>query len=1129
MKLTLTLLLFAVIAATANSGYSQNVRIDLKMKDAKLVDVFREIERTSEFGFFFKSEELNLDQRVSIDLKNVSIEDILKKVLSDRYEYRILDKNIVITRGKFNTTEQQQGKSVTGKVSDSAGSPLPGVSVVVKGTTNGTITNGDGSYSLLNVPENATLQFSFVGMKAQEVAVGGKTTVNVTLADESIGLDEVVAVGYSTKKRRDLTGSISSVNAEELSKSKSESFAQALQGNVSGVYVKSNSGQPGGGVSIRIRGIGGLNNSEPLYVIDGVQVVGDQSENYNPLTALNPNDIESMEVLKDASSAAIYGARGANGVVIITTKRGDGDGKAKLSFSGTFGVQNLLNAGNFDVLNASEFAQVVNVTSLAGGGKQIFGGPDTGQYPPEYFPSPSALGAGTSHLNEIFQTAPMQEYQLAVQGGKPKSTYYFSMNYLNQEGIVKTTSFDRVTARFNSDSEIFDFLKIGNSFGLSYSNSTEIQGSSRTDEGGTIGRSLTIAPTIPIFNNDGTYAGPPTAFYPPERTPYALLHDTDRGTTRTGFTGNVYAQINIIKGLSFKTSLGFGLNNSKGEYFSPTYSEGIVSSNVTNVSENYSEGRSYQWSNVLSYNTSLGKNNITALAGFESLESVFSNIIGKATYKDNAIRIVSSTGSLTSNINQYKGSSSMLSYFGNAGYNYDSKYYIEGNIRRDGSSRFGENNRWGIFPSASAAWRISEEGFFNLSFIDDFKLRGSYGEVGNDKIGDFSYIAGIKNVVYAFGGNNGSFSNGQAIDALGNPDLKWETSKQTNFGIDLTMFDGKWTVAAEYFKTDVEDMLLGVPVPATSGISNSTYEIFLATVTANAGSLINKGFEFETSYNNKIGAISYKIGGNLTTYNNEVTSIGDNEQIWGASIQSQNVSRTVVGGSLGEFYGYVVEGIFQTQAEVDAANNLGDSNIPYQSAGTAPGDFRFKDLNGDNLINDKDRDVIGSPVPDFTYGLTFDITYKNFDLSMLWYGVQGADIYHGNRMDLEASGRTNFNKSKTVLDAWSGTNTSNTVPRRISSDPNQNKRVSSVFVEDGSFLALRNISLAYNIPQTFCSKLKLASANVYVSAQNYLVFTKYSGFDPEVGNIGGNNLGAGIDNDFYPRAKTIHLGLSINF
>ena len=1129
MKITIFIVVFASMQTFALDNYAQTKRMDVKIEESGIVAALEKIEAQSEFFFFYNNKVVKLDKIVSVDLKHKTINEILDALFKDTdIEYTINNRQIILSGKDTGSTLSQQQKSVSGKVTDSSGGALPGVTVVVKGTTNGSITDANGKYSLFNIPANSTLLFSFVGMKMQEIAVSNKTIINVTLTEETIGIEEVVALGYSTKKKSDLTGSISSISGKALVQSSPDNFTQALQGKVSGVYVKSNSGQPGGGVSVRIRGIGGINNSEPLYIIDGIQMVGGATDTYSSLAMINPNDIESMEVLKDASSAAIYGARAANGVVIITTKRGM-PGKPQVAYAGSYGFQNLINPNHFGVLNASQYADVVNKTVMADGQGAIFGGTNTTQYPPALFPSPSSLGAGTNWLKEIINSnSPTQEHQLSVSGGNIGHKYYLSLNYLNEGGIITKTSFKRYSVRLNTDNTITSFLKVGNSLFVSNSSSNLIV-ANRSDEGGNFLRALMYAPTIPIYNADGTFAGPPTAFYPPSRNPVADILAPNINNSRTNFAGSIYADLAIYKGLSLKSTLTTSLSLDTRDNFTPTYSEGIVSKSTTSVSTGVDRGSGWRWSNVLSYHKDLGKHSISALVGTESSEGKSNSMSGNATYTDNAIRIVSSSGSKTYNFNQALSSSSMISYFGNISYNYDNKYYLEENIRRDGSSKFGMNSRWGTFPSFSAAWRISKENFFPKGTISEMKLRASYGKIGNDKIGDFAYIAGLKNILYAFGGNNGSFSNGVVINGLANPDLKWETSAQMNLGIDLGMFNNKLNFTGEYFETKVSDMLLGLPIPSVTGINASTYTVDLASIISNAGALTNKGIEIEASYKDKIGKLSYQIGATLTTFNNKVTDIGNNEQLWGQVYQSQNVSRTVVGGSLGEFYGYVVDGIFQTQAEVNAANALGDPAVPYQNGKTAPGDFKFRDLDGDGVITAKDRTVIGTPIPKFTYGVNVDLSYNRFELVMVWTGTQGNDIYNANRMDLEASGRTNFNKTKAVLNAWSGPNTSNTVPRRIASDPNINKRVSSVFVEDGSFLSLRNLQLSYNLPESVYSKLKMANAKVYVSGQNIITLTKYSGIDPEVGNVGGSNLSAGIDNDVYPHSKTVRLGLLINF
>jgi TonB-linked SusC/RagA family outer membrane protein len=723
----------------------------------------------------------------------------------------------------------------------------------------------------------------------------------------------------------------------------------------------------------------------------------------------------------------------------------------------------------------------------------------------------------------------MQEHQISMSGAKEDHTYYISANYFDQSGIVETTSFKRYTFRFNSDNKLTKWLKVGNSF--SVANSKQIgMDVNRTMGGEIMAAAMFTPPTIAAFNEDGSFAGAPTAFYQPKRTPYSILKNNHVENRRTDLIGNIYGDVSLFKGLSFRTNVSVVMNFTTSENFAPTFNEGIAQSSVTNNSYTYSNYSNWLWNNVFTYNKSIKKHHITALGGMEATESRSEYLLGTASFGENVIRIVKSVGASTSQFEQNFSSNSLISYFGNFSYNYDQKYYLEGNIRRDGSSQFGLNSRWGTFPSVSGAWRLSKESFFPKTAINDMKLRLSYGEVGNNKIGDFSFIAPLKTVLYSMSGNDNQYNTGTVIAYMANPNLKWETSKQTNFGVDISLLDSRLTLAADYFVTNVEDMLLGLQIPAFTGISFSDAEIKTGTVTSNVGSLTNKGFEFEASYKGKIGQVAYSVNGNLTTFHNEVTNIGNNEEIWGQMYKGQNISRTIVGGSLGEFYGYVADGIFQTQSEVDAANALdGDSSTAYQNAKTAPGDYKFKDLDGDNKITADDRTTIGSPIPDFTYGLGINLEYKDFTFSTLLVGSQGNDVFFASRTDLESSSQRNYNKSRVMLDAWNGAGSSNTVARIISSDPNQNSRISSKFVEDGSYLRVRNIQLGYNIPARLTNKIKASKAQVYISGQNLFTFTKYSGFDPEVGNLNGSNLNAGIDTDLYPQAQSIHIGASITF
>ncbi len=1132
MKLTTFLLLIFALQISA-SVYSQKTKLSIDMQGTSIKDVLQAIESQTEYRFIYENEKINLDSKVDIQVDQESVENILRKLFSDRgIQYSITESNLILInpgKGLPEKSMGQQSKSISGKVTNYSGEPVPGATIAVKGTTNGTITDFEGNYSLPNVPEGATLIFSFVGMKSQEIQIAGKTIINVTLLEETIGIDEIVAIGYGTKQKRDLTGSITSVSGENLTETKAESFAQALQGRAAGVYVKSNSGLPGGGVSVRIRGIGGINNSEPLYIIDGIQISGSATDTFNPLANFNPNDIESVEVLKDVSSSAIYGARAANGVVLITTKRGK-DSTPEISYTASFGVQNLTNPNNFEVLNGREYAEWVNKLETLDGKSAIFGGTNTSVYPAKYFPAPAQIGKGTNWLDLISRSnSPVHEHQLSINGGNEKHKYYLSASYYDQDGIIKSTSFKRYSIRLNTDNTLNKWLKVGNSFSVSHSKQMGID-VNRTMGGSVIAASLYTPPTINATNEDGSTAGPITAFYKPERTPYSVLTNDYNEDRRTDLMGNIYADIQLFDGLSFRSNISATMNFTSDEDFTPLYQEGITQSSVTQNIYTTTSGSEWLWNNVFTYDKMFGKHHLTALGGMEATESKSNRFNGNSAFNENKIRVVRSLGATTSSFALTMTSASLISYFGNISYNFDQKYYLEGNIRRDGSSQFGLNSRWGTFPSFSVAWRISKENFFSFSWLDDLKIRASYGEVGNNKVGNFAYIAPLQTVRYSMSGNDNQYNTGTVIGSLANPDLKWETSKQKNIGMDATLFNNKLTLAVDYFQTDVEDMLLGLLVPAFTGISASNAEIIQGNVITNVGSLKNSGFEVEMAYNGKAGNFTYGVNANLTTYQNELTNIGNNEQVWGQAYKGQYISRSVVGGSLGEFYGYVVDGIFQNQAEVDAANALdNNSATSYQNAGTAPGDYKYKDLNNDHVITADDRTTIGSSMPDFTYGFGFNVGYKKFELSALFNGSQGNDLFFASRIDLESSTERNSNKSRVVLNSWDGAGSSNTVARIVSSDPNQNSRISSKYVEDGSYLRLRNVKLSYKIPTLVTEKIGISRAQVYISANNLFTLTKYTGFDPEVGNLDGSNLNAGIDTDVYPQASSIHIGASITF
>ncbi len=1110
--------LTTLLAYDGNAQYEniKDIRITVKIQDATLEEAIKAIEGKTPFKFTFEEKDLLLRNGISIKAKNKSLDQVLQELSRVAgVEFKQINDNIHIKTAKRDEIKvsSSQEKTITGKVTSSEdGIGLPGVNVVVKGTTQGTVTDVDGNYTLDVPGEESVLVFSSVGFIQEEVTVGNQTVIDMALTPDVTALEEIVVVGYSTVKKRDLTGSISSIDKKELSKYGAPNLAQAIQGRAAGIYITRDNGKPGAGFSVRIRGVGGVNDSEPLYVIDGVYG--------GSLTGINPNEIQSIEILKDASSAAIYGARGANGVVIITTNRGSA-GKMNVTYAGSYGIQNMINSGNVQLLNAVQYGEVQNTMYRNDGLPEPFGGDPN--RPAELFPDPSQL-SGANWLDVVVKSnVPIQDNLLSFSGGSEKHFAYVSLGYLNQDGLLVNSGYDRFTFRINTDHKITDWLKMGNR--TSYSRSNEI-GENVDNKYSNFYRMLTDPPTIPVYNEDGTFAGPPDPFYSPSRTAYARIVSRNVVTKSSYFSNNIYLELKPIKSLTFTTTLSNTLGAiDYNDYRNNIYDEGIVSDNRIEITSRNSLNTRWIWNNVLAFDKSFGNHHLKALVGYESQAGTYNSIRGSSTYSDPSFRVVESGAADISSFQQNKGEDSMISYFGNITYNYKDKYYFTGNIRRDGSSRFGANNKFGTFPSASVAWRVSNESFMQGSSIfSDLKIRASYGQVGNDKIGNYRYLAPMATVFYSMSGLDGDFLSGLVTKGIGNPDLKWETSTQKNIGIDMSFFDDKLSFIADYFVTDVEDMLLGKTIPVTSGIAALSWGRYVTVIT-NAGSLTNSGFELEASYRNSIGDLTYDLSGNITTYNNEVTDLGENEYLTGAMYQDVR-NRTYVGGSLGDFYGYVTEGIFQTQEELDAANGLGDPNVPYQQAETVPGDFRFKDLNGDGVINDQDREIIGSPIPDFTYGFGLNLGYKGFKFSVLFYGSQGNQIYNSLRQELEQTGRA-ANKSVTVLNAWNGPGTSNTITRRAVQDRNNNFRTSSTYVEDASFLRLQNIMFSYNPPVSF------GSLNIFLSGDNLLTFTKYQGFNPEVtitkDGVGGNRLDSGVDYGFYPSASIIRLGVRISY
>lgn len=996
-------------------------------------------------------------------------------------------------------------QSVSGFVTSSeTKEPLIGVTVLVSETNNGTVTDGAGSYMLTNIDKGQTIVFRYIGTVEKSIVYNGQKNIDITLDSDNKVLDEMVVVGYGSQKRSTISGSVSLIKAEEITSTPVLRIEQALQGRTAGVQVSQNSGAPGALLTVRVRGTGTINNSDPLYIVDGIPVGG--------LDFLNPADIESINILKDAASAAIYGARGANGVVLIKTFSGNKNQEGVVNYSTYYGIQNAWKKPN--LLNAREYAIISNEAHIA-----------AGVTPRPEFANPDALGEGTDWVDAIMQSAPIYDHQLSVTGGSEKSTYAISGNYFSQDGIIggHKSDFDRLTARLNMTHQVKPWLSLGNTFNYTWLNRDAMTDNSEFNS--PLIRALNIDPVTPVRKADGTYAYSPYTDTDIANPVNAIEQTYDTWTTNR-VVGSVYAEAQIFRGLKARSTYSVDNTFANQKVFRPKYDLSVdpvlsdapaTEKNLVNsVTFNNNQWSNWQWENTLNYITLIDqRHTINALLGTSALfNRHYYNGGGNTNLPSNKWEdaFIGNTIDPIASQTSYEGAdeSALNSYFGRLNYDYKGTYFATATLRADGSSRFGANNRWGYFPSFSAGWTFTNDQILN-QVLSYGKLRASWGQNGNDNIGNYGFTSVVNS------GQNYVFGPGQVITngsvALGasNPDLKWETSTQTNVGLDLDFFDGRLQLITDYFIKKTSDMLYAIPVLSTSGT---------AAPVQNVATAVNKGWEFAANYRARSNSrIQYNIGGNITFINNEVTNLGTGgEPINSGRIQSANstVARTDVGHPLASFYGYVTDGIFQTPEEV--------ASHAFQAEGTAPGDIRFRDLNGDNVIDVNDQTYIGNPIPKFTYGLTGDISFMGFDLSMFWQGSQGNDIYNATvRYDF-----TYVNRPVSTLERWTGPGTSDTQPRVSLNDPNQNARVSDRFVEDGSYLRLKNLQLGYTLPSSWMKKVRVKEFRVYVSAQNLLTFTGYSGMDPEIGIIG-NALELGIDKGFYPQSRIIMGGVNFKF
>lgn len=1013
--------------------------------------------------------------------------------------------------------------TVTGKVTTDAGEALVGVSVVLKGTTTGTVTDVDGKYSL-NVPEeNAVLVFSFIGYVSEEIPVGNQTVIDVKLLEDLKALEEVVVVGYGTQKKSVVTGAISSVKAKDLETMPVNRIEQALQGRTAGLIIAASSGQPGSSASVMVRGITTLNNNNPLWVVDGVVI------DAGGIGYLNQSDIESIEVLKDAASQAIYGARAAAGVILVTTKKGK-SGALRVSYNGFYGTS--APARKLDLLNATEYATLRNEASVADG-KGIL------------FSDPASLGAGTDWQNAIFNdNAKRQNHELSISGGNDISTFYASFGYLKQEGIVATeiSKYNRTNLRVNTTHKIKPWLKFGQNLGYSYEKMLGI-GNVNSEYGGPLSSAINLDPITPLvetdpakisaspYNNLGVRKdkfGNPYGISPDVQqemsNPLALI-STALGNHGWGhnIVGNGYVEAEPIKGLVLRSTLGSKVAFFGSESFTPIrWLHPNMVTIQTSFTRNTNQVINYNLENTISYTKDLNGHNISIL-------------VGQGAYRDNAARGVSLTkyGIPVDNFDDasmnyqvpventnhggYENPAhTVSSLFSRVSYNFREKYLFNGILRRDGSSRFGAANKYGIFPSVSAGWVASRENFWPTNNIISFlKIRGGYGVVGNDNIGDFAYLSTIspgRNYVF---GDEENFIIGWSPDAPANPNLKWEQTSQSNVGFEATLINSLY-VNFDWFKK-VTTGILGYPrIPAYVGaISNPA---------ANVADMQNTGLELEMGYATKIGEVNFSLNGNITHLKNKVTYLGDGVEFidaGAAGFQSSTypLTRTIVGQPAFSFYGFKTQGIFQNQEEVNGYVNSEGKVIQPDAK---PGDFKWEDKNDDGSITEADRSVIGNPTPNLIYGLTLNADFKGFDMVVFGQGAAGNKIFQGlRRLDI-----ANANYQTKALGRWTGEGTSNDYPRLVNGDPSRNfSNPSDFHLEKGDYFRIKIVQLGYTLPRSLVNKAGLERVRIYLMAENLITFTKYTGYDPEIG--GGNILS--IDRGYYPQAKSFMAGVNLSF
>jgi TonB-linked SusC/RagA family outer membrane protein len=1042
--------------------------------------------------------------------------------------------------------------TVTGKVTSAEEGALPGVNIIMQGTGQGTVSDIDGNYSIVVPGPEAVLVFSSIGYTTEAVTVGNQSVIDIVMVADVTSLKEIVVTGYTSQRKADITGAVAVVDTEEMNQITAASFLEKLDGRAAGVTVNSG-GNPGGRNTVRIRGVSSFTNNDPLYIIDGVPI----EDAYN--NWLNPNDIESIQVLKDPSSASVYGARANNGVIIVTTKKGT-KGKAKLSVDVNVGVQNpvkgydkILMQDPFDYHEIIKRSHEQAFPDPLAVPTNIYGDPNNPSIPRYTWPNdgvnqtndlqaqfgiteadysfPNQLimpaSQGTNWWDELFDPSLVQDYNIGLSGGNDNSVYNISLQYFDQDGTLKHNWFKRVSLRANSEFKIGERITIGENFAIS--REQNVGGNDNQGEGTTIGQIIKMQPIVAVYDIDGYFGGAKANTLGNGTNPLRrqVLGRNNIGTYIRAF-GNVYASIDIIDGLKFRTSMGVDMSNSlnKGMNF-PTW-ENSEPTDVTSVFENYRTGFNWTWTNTLTYNKTFAeKHNVSVLAGYEAIDNtnnrMNASMAGYVTTDRNAWYIQDALGDpSTKDVNSFGDKSSLESIFAKIDYNFANKYYISGTVRRDGSSKFGPNNRYGTFPAFSAGWRISDESFMQgLTWLDDLKIRGGWGITGNQNIPGGrtanQFGGGTTETFYDITGANTGLVTGYRLTALGNEDLKWEENVSQNIGFDLALFDSRVTLVLDIYSRDVDDLLYAPQLPAAAGRADPPF--------VNIGTMKNNGYDFSIGYRSaSTGDFNWNVDLNAGHYKNEIIKIDGEQDFFFGPITGRGGTTVInqLNNPIGSFYGLVVDGIFQNQAEVDAH---------VAQDGKAIGRFRFKDVDGDGEVTAADRDIIGSPHPDFTAGLNFGATYKNFDFSMFFFGSFGNDIFDITKeFTVFRLFSTNVRQDR-LTDSWTPENPGAQYPKLDQNDQ-FSSQFSSFYVEDASYVRLRNVQIGYNIP----SQNWFSNMRVYIQGQNLFTITDYSGYDPALPSI--DNSGSagnrsdqaqGIDRGSYPASRIFSIGVNASF